>query len=106
LADRCQILRTTSRKAARSFAVGSIDVVHIDGRHDRRKLATDAARWVPKIRPGGIAVFDDSTWGTVRPVINDFPRKETLVDAADGLPEDFVIIQIGTRDRDASDERG
>lgn len=39
-----------------------IDILHIDGNHSEAKSTTDAALYLPKVRPGGLVFFDDVGW--------------------------------------------
>jgi predicted O-methyltransferase YrrM len=38
---------------------GPIDVLLIDGDHEEAGIAKDCEIWLPRIRPGGMVVFDD-----------------------------------------------
>jgi hypothetical protein len=46
--------------------IGPIDFLHIDGTHSVLASCRDVETWVPKVRPGGIVVFDDSDWGSTQ----------------------------------------
>lgn len=72
----------------------SIDVLPIDGNHDRRQVAGDVRRWLPKLRRDGIVGFDDTSWATVRPVVSGLTQRgRLLVDASD-ISEDFMIVEV------------
>ncbi len=44
----------------------SIDVLHQDSNHSEEISCYEVLTWTPKIRPGGIWVFDDIDWPTTR----------------------------------------
>jgi len=44
----------------------TIDLLHIDGNHDRELVAVDIALYVPKVRPGGWIILDDTDWQSVQ----------------------------------------
>lgn len=66
LAAHCRLLRKTSAAAAAEVE-GPLDLVHIDGNHDFERCREDLALWLPKLRPGGILVLDDTSWDTIHP---------------------------------------
>jgi hypothetical protein len=68
LSDHCQLIRMTSEEAAPQFADGSVDMVHIDGNHDRAAVERDVELYLPKLKAGGVLVLDDATWDAVRPI--------------------------------------
>lgn len=68
LADRFTLVREPSLRAAARFALGSIDLLHIDGDHSRAAVEADVAAWLPRVRPGALVVFDDCSWPSIAPV--------------------------------------
>ncbi len=91
----CELLRMTSADAASCFADRSIDVLHIDGNHDHRVAKADLRRYLPKLRPGGFVVMDDSGWPTIQPLCDRLARMGELVyDLHDPLSDDFTIFRI------------
>ncbi|NQU26446.1 MAG: class I SAM-dependent methyltransferase [Candidatus Nealsonbacteria bacterium] len=58
LSRSCLLLPVTSTRAAELIA-GAIDYLHIDGSHGNG-AAHDATLWVPRVRPGGLIVVDDT----------------------------------------------
>jgi predicted O-methyltransferase YrrM len=64
LSPYCRIVRATSSLAAEDIEPG-IDLLHIDGNHDEAAVAADIASYVPKVRPGGFVVLDDTHWDGV-----------------------------------------
>lgn len=69
LRDHCRLVRATSVDAAAEFAPASIDLLHVDGNHDRAAVERDVALYLPKVRPGGFVVLDDASWPSVRPTL-------------------------------------
>lgn len=45
--------------AARELYAGPIDFIHIDGLHDYEVVLMDAQKWLPSVKVGGYAFFDD-----------------------------------------------
>jgi predicted O-methyltransferase YrrM len=66
LEPHCRLVRATSTEAANQFAPGSIDIVHIDGNHDRAAVRLDVETYLPKVRPGGFILLDDAWWVSVQ----------------------------------------
>lgn len=66
LGRRCRLLRMTSEVAAERFPDASIDLLHVDGNHDRRAVERDLALYGPALRDGGLLVLDDISWSSVR----------------------------------------
>lgn len=62
LTHMTSLLRMSSRQAARLFDDESIDVLHIDGNHAPVSSTFDTVMWVPKVRRGGLIIFDDIDW--------------------------------------------
>jgi len=53
------LLRMDFEEAAGHFAPNSIDLLHLDGYHTYETIRRDVATWLPKVRPGGIALLHD-----------------------------------------------
>ncbi len=60
LEDYAVILRTTSELA--SYAIGSIDILYIDGNHNEAISNRDVQLYIPKVRSGGYVWLNDSLW--------------------------------------------
>ncbi|NQU20968.1 MAG: class I SAM-dependent methyltransferase [Candidatus Nealsonbacteria bacterium] len=58
LSRSCLLLPVTSARAT-ELITGPIDYLHIDGNHSDG-AAHDATFWVPRVRPGGLIVIDDT----------------------------------------------
>lgn len=63
-----KIIRDTSENAIDYFIDKKImiDMLHIDGNHDSKYVKLDADNYFPRIKEGGIVVFDDINWDSVR----------------------------------------
>lgn len=100
---RFNVLRMSSTQALPYYELGSVSssafgtttyngriaLLHIDGNHDYRAVASDVARWAPKLAPGGWLVLDDYCWPH-----GDGPRRvgdAFLADRRDDISQSFVV---------------
>lgn len=71
-------LRGTSLDKSLNFSE-SLDYIFFDGDHSYEGIKSDVDAWLPRLRPGGIAIFHDYGWadGVIR-VVHDLvvPRAE------------------------------
>lgn len=64
------------------------DMVHLDGAHDERSVATDLGMWWSLLRDGGVMIIDDydasgAVWPSVRTVVDAFAAHNGLeIDAS------------------------
>jgi glycosyltransferase involved in cell wall biosynthesis len=65
LADVCAIDRRPSAEAAGDIPDESVDVLHLDGNHDRRHVEEDLDLYLPKLRDGRFLIVDDLSWPAV-----------------------------------------
>lgn len=54
-----KVRKASSLDAARDFADGSLDIIHIDAEHTYEALKADIAAWWPKLHPHGVMVGHD-----------------------------------------------
>jgi hypothetical protein len=57
--DRAVLLRGYFADHVGSFADGSIDLLHIDGRHAYEDVKEDFESWIPKVAEHGVVLFHD-----------------------------------------------
>ncbi len=75
----CRLVRSRSADAARQIADMSVDLLHIDGNHDRDAVASDLLAYLPKLKPGGFLVLDDASWESVRPHVEELSNRMAKV---------------------------
>jgi hypothetical protein len=65
---RARLVRERSEDVdlARELDGAPIDLLHVDGNHDRAAVVADLERFLPHMRPGSILVMDDIGWPSVR----------------------------------------
>jgi predicted O-methyltransferase YrrM len=56
----------TAQQALSLFDDESIGLLHIDGNHSADVARRDVETWLPKVKPGGVIVLDDTDWPTVQ----------------------------------------
>ena len=74
-------------------APGSYDFIYIDGSHTASGVLTDACMAWPLLKPLGIMVFDDYTWGEPRDILH---RPKLAVDCFMNIfAEEIELIHMG-----------
>lgn len=79
LTTYCRLDRRTSSEAATDIPPSSIELLHIDGNHDRDAVASDLALYLPKMRLGGFVAMDDITWPSIQPLFEEVAARQELV---------------------------
>lgn len=79
LEGHARLLRQRAEDAAGSFASAPIDLLHVDGNHDREAVTQDVELYLPYLRDGGYLVMDDVAWPSVRPLYERLVREHELV---------------------------
>jgi SAM-dependent methyltransferase len=72
LGDRIAGIKGASQRVMPQLTPHSFDFVYIDGCHDRHCVIADAINSLYLLKVGGILIFDDYDWKTVRDVIDAF----------------------------------
>ena len=87
LSRQVRVVESPSGRAAN--IVERIDYLHVDGSHSVVNAAEDVLLYVPKVRQGGIVIFDDINWvstGPARELLASFCEPvTTLKDPETGL---------------------
>ena len=103
LQERARLIRKRSQDAARAFTADSIDLLHIDGNHDREAVEADVDMLLPQVADGGLLVMDDVSWPTIRPVYESLLERHELLLAltekglnlrAGDVANDFAILRV------------
>jgi len=111
LGERARLIRKRSEEAADEFAAAPIDMLHVDGNHDRAAVSRDLELYLPHIRPGGLLVMDDIAWPSVRPLYDELAHRYEVVFSLvenglylwpEGGPNDFAVLRIGDAAHDGS----
>jgi Methyltransferase domain len=102
-AAHSQLLRARSEDVAADFAARPIDLIHIDGNHDRAAVTRDIELFLPHLKPGGILVMDDIAWPSVKPVFDQLCEEHQLLFSLvetgvylwpQGGPNDFAVLRV------------
>jgi hypothetical protein len=75
MGEHARLVRRRSEDAAELFADAPIDLLHIDGNHDRDAVLEDLDRYLPLIREGGYLVMDDIAWPSVKPIYAELAER-------------------------------
>jgi hypothetical protein len=84
-----RLVRRRSKDAADLFVDSPIDLLHVDGNHDRDAVLDDLERYLPLIRPGGYLVMDDIAWPSIKPIYEELARSHEVVFS---LVENGVVL--------------
>lgn len=57
-----ELIKSKSENCVDRFENESIGLLHIDGNHSEPQSFADATKYLPKVKPGGLIVFDDIWW--------------------------------------------
>lgn len=78
LSKICIPLRLKSDDACRIFPYNHIDIIHIDGNHSEEASCLDVQCWLPKLKPGGYVIFDDTNWSSTQKAV-EMLKKECKI---------------------------
>lgn len=103
LDDQARIIRARSEDVADEFAGTPIDLLHVDGNHDRDAVRRDLDLYMPHMRDGSILVMDDVGWPSVRSTYEEIAAEhEVLFRLTEGAVmlwpsgggNDFAILEV------------
>jgi hypothetical protein len=98
LDQHAKLLRMPSANAARYFRDHNIkvDLVHIDGNHDREIAMEDLRNYMSLLTPRGFIVLDDISWDSVKGVYDLAKSQMRLILECMELPnDDFAVLWCG-----------
>lgn len=87
LTKQCRWIRERSEVAVRMFEDASLDMIHIDGNHSEEMSSLDVRLWLPKVRPSGIVLMDDTDeieWPSTRKAVGMLKEGCDLIAERDG----------------------
>jgi predicted O-methyltransferase YrrM len=103
LEGHARLVRKRSEDAAADFAEAPIDLLHVDGNHDRAAVTRDLENYLPHLRDGGFLVMDDIAWPSVRPVYEEVAAEHEVLFSLtengvflwpEGGPNEFAVLRI------------
>ncbi len=107
--EHARLVRSSSEKVAADFASAPIDLLHVDGNHDREAVTRDVELFLPHMRDGAFLVMDDIAWPSVRPVYEELAETHellfSLVESGVSLwpaggANDFAVLRVRKGDGD------
>jgi Methyltransferase domain len=99
-----RLLRARSEDVAADFAAWPIDLLHVDGNHDRAQVTRDVELFLPHMKPGGILVMDDIAWPSVQPLFEQLRDEHELLFSLvetgvylwpEDSPNEFAVLRVG-----------
>lgn len=70
--DKVVVHRNFSHNVVPTFENDFFDIAFIDGNHETEFVYKDGVMTFPKVKPGGVIIFDDYNWPQTRVGINKF----------------------------------
>jgi predicted O-methyltransferase YrrM len=76
------VIKATSKVAAKMFLNESLDVVFIDLDHSYKAVKEDIKLWLPKVKKGGFIAGDDyhENWKGVIQAVDELLPRATFID--------------------------
>lgn len=103
MGEHARLIRARGEDSAGLFAATPIDLLHVDGNHDREAVSRDVELYLPHLRDGGYLVMDDIAWPSVRPVYEELRSRHELVFelvekglylCPQGGANDFAVLRV------------
>ncbi|MBS1675768.1 MAG: class I SAM-dependent methyltransferase [Actinobacteria bacterium] len=81
IGERARLIpqRSEDVDLAAEFGDAPIDLLHIDGNHDREAVRQDLDRFLPYMREGSILVMDDIGWPSVRNIYEEVATEHQVL---------------------------
>lgn len=79
LAAYCRLATQDLRGRGGRYSPAGIDLLHIDGNHDREAATSDPTLYVPTMRLGSIVVMDDVTWPSIHELFEEVAIQQKLL---------------------------
>jgi hypothetical protein len=79
IGEHARLIRQRSEDSAGYFADAPIDLLHVDGNHDRDAVLADLDLYLPLVRDDGYLVMDDIAWPTVKPIYEELATRYEVV---------------------------
>jgi hypothetical protein len=103
MGTHARLIRERSEDVADRFVESPIDLLHVDGNHDRDAVASDIERFLPHMPAGSILVMDDISWPSVKPLYDQLVEEHELLFSLvengayiwpAGGPNDFAVLRV------------
>lgn len=78
LTDKIIPIRMDSLAAAQYLKSIPVDLVYLDGAHDKQSVLNDLEAWFPFVAGHGVICGDDYTWDSVKEAVREFAKKNHL----------------------------
>ena len=79
----CSIIRMKSEQFAILCPDNSVDVIHADSNHSEEITTKEVQLFLPKLKPGGIWIADDTGWPTLQKAISMLSEQCEVIDKQD-----------------------
>jgi len=86
IAKRTKLIKKKSSEACKY--ISEIDLLHIDGNHDKKHVSQDAKNFIKLVRDNGFIVFDDIDWPSVSETYKEWKEKLVCIYKS----TDFAIL--------------
>jgi predicted O-methyltransferase YrrM len=77
----------------KEFTDDKIDILYIDGAHDRFSVTRDVALYWPLVKNGGLVIFDDYPYPDTQVAVNSFLNMSEQCTQAYGLSSQLWVVK-------------